>query len=139
MRFWDSSALVPLVLIEARSADVARLLLEDGDIVSADIAPIEVTSALWRRKHRNELTVAEIHDAERLFARISRSWRPIGQSNNVVDHSLFLLSRHHLRTLDAIQLATALVLVGNDRSLPIVTLDQRLSAAARAEGFPVLP
>lgn len=139
MRFWDSSALVPLVLIETRSADMERLLLQDGDIVSADIAPIEVTSALWRRKHRNELTVAEIHDAERLFANISRSWRPIGQSDEVVDRSLHLLSRHHLRTLDAIQLATALVFAGNDRSLPIVTLDHRLSAAARAEGFAVLP
>lgn len=139
MRFWDSSALVPLVLVEIRSSDMERLLLQDGDIVSAAIAPIEVTSALWRRKHRNELTVAEIQNAEQLFANVSANWRAIEQSDEVVERSLDLLSRHQLRTLDAIQLATAILFAGRDRSLPIVTLDQRLATAARAEGFPILP
>lgn len=139
MRFWDSSALIPLMISEARSGDVERLLLEDADIVSAAIAPIEVTSAVWRRKHRNELTLDEIYQADRVFAELSRNWRSIEQYPDIVDRSLVLLSRHRLRTLDALQLATALVLVGNERSLPIVTLDQRLTTAARAEGFPTLP
>jgi uncharacterized protein len=139
MRFWDSSALVPLILVEPRSADVERLLREDEHIVTATIAPLEVTSALWRRKHQNELDAAEIHEAESLFAMISENWRSLAQTADVIDRAVDLLSRHRLRTLDALQLATALTFAGDDRSLPFVTLDSRLSTAARAEGFATLP
>jgi len=139
MKFWDSSALVPLMLIEPRSHDIEQLLDRDDHIATADIASLEVTSAIWRRKHRRELTVEEIRLAETVFARLTRKWIRIEQSSDVVQRALVLLSRHPLRTLDAIQLASALVLAGSNRNLPIVTLDARLATAARAEGFPTLP
>ncbi|HEV7425903.1 MAG TPA: hypothetical protein VGQ46_06010 [Thermoanaerobaculia bacterium] len=42
--------------------------------------------------------------------------------------------------MDALQLAAALIACGNDPArLNFVTLDYELAAAARAEGFVVLP
>jgi predicted nucleic acid-binding protein len=50
-----------------------------------------------------------------------------------------LLALHPLRAADALQLASALVACDErpDR-LPLVTLDERLAAAAMREGFRVL-
>lgn len=45
---------------------------------------------------------------------------------------------HPLRAADALQLAAALVLSDFEpRTLPFVTLDDRLASAARREGFEV--
>ena len=46
---------------------------------------------------------------------------------------------HALRAADALQLAAAIVAAGEDRaSLVVVCLDQRLTLAARREGFQVI-
>jgi predicted nucleic acid-binding protein len=49
-----------------------------------------------------------------------------------------MVGRHGLRGADAIQLAAAVIVRGSG-TLPLVTFDEELIAAARAEGFPVLP
>jgi hypothetical protein len=50
-----------------------------------------------------------------------------------------LLRLHALRAADALQLAAAIVLADFDpKTLPFVTLDRHLGAAARREGFEVL-
>jgi hypothetical protein len=50
-----------------------------------------------------------------------------------------MLARHPLRAADACQLAAAWVAAeGQPETLPVVTLDGRLAAAAEREGFPVL-
>lgn len=50
-----------------------------------------------------------------------------------------LLRLHPLRAADALQLAAALVLAEHDpRTLPFVTLDERLALAAEQEGFELM-
>jgi predicted nucleic acid-binding protein len=50
-----------------------------------------------------------------------------------------LLRVHPLRAADALQLAAAIIAAEDDpRSLPFVTLDDRLALAAEREGFPVV-
>jgi predicted nucleic acid-binding protein len=51
MRFWDSSAIVPLLVHERSSPRMHALLSEDPAIAAAFITPIEVDSALWRKRH----------------------------------------------------------------------------------------
>jgi predicted nucleic acid-binding protein len=55
----------------------------------------------------------------------------------LVEHASTLAVTHDLRSLDALHLAAALVLPGND--LVVATWDRRLHAAALAEGLGVLP
>lgn len=139
MRFWDTSAIVPLLITEEQSLRMRGRLAEDPIIATPEIAAVEITSALWRRRHRGELNAAAHHDAEVNFAELSQRWREVLQSTSVTEAALRLLTRHPLKSLDALQLASAIVFTPQPRYLPFVTLDKRLAIAARAEGFPVLP
>ena len=139
MQFWDTSALVPLLVSEKRSGDVLAVLHADSDVVTAAIAPLEVSSALWRRRHGGTLPLADHDNAEQWFAFISQRWSEVAQSTAVLDRATRLVARHSLRSLDALQLASALEIAPANGALPFVTLDKRLASAARVEGFPVLP
>jgi predicted nucleic acid-binding protein len=67
-------------------------------------------------------------------------WVEIEHEPRVIKRALALLDRHSLKAADALQLGAAAVLRDDtDASIPFVCLDQRLSAAARAEGFTVYP
>ena len=139
MRFWDTSAIVPLLITEPQSDAMRSILADDAMIVTSAITPIEITSALWRRRHRGEVSAPAHHDADRAFADLSRRWREVVLSAVVTEAALRILTRYPLRTLDALQLASALVLTPRPNDLPFVTLDKRMKAIARAEGFPTLP
>lgn len=134
MRFWDSSALVALLIEESRSADALRALTDDEFILTSALTPVEIASALWRRRHRGELTIAAHDEAERRFAQLSRKWREISCSPEVVRVARGIVSRHQIRSLDALQLAAAQFAGG-----PIfVTFDQSLASVARGEGLDVI-
>ncbi len=137
MRFWDSSALLAVVLEEERTLAMRALLDQDADIVASAVTAIEIESAIWRRRHRGELTVAAHQDAETKFARLSRGWIEVTFSARVSEGARRLLARQRLRSLDAIQLASAGLYPHG--ILPFVTLDEKLALAARSEGFVVLP
>jgi uncharacterized protein len=139
MRFWDTSAIVPLLITEPQSVTMRDTLADDPTIATAAIATIEITSALWRRRHRREISVGAHHDAEVIFASLTRRWREVVDSAEVMEVALRLVTRHPMKSLDALQLASAIVLAPAPELLPFVTLDKKLAAAARAEGFPILP
>jgi len=139
MRFWDTSALIPLMLEEAESGRMRQLLAEDGAIAIAPITPLEIASTLWRRRHAGLLRVDEHHDAEAMFAELSARWNEVAQTSLVLKTALRVVTRHPLRTLDAIQLGAAIVLSDEPACMTLVTLDKNPATAARAEGFAVLP
>lgn len=77
--------------------------------------------------------------AEEAFARLSESWSEIDDIVEVRQLAMDLITRHVLRAADALQLGTAIIASsGAPGSLPFVTLDLDLAAAARVEGFSVL-
>ena len=49
MRFWDASALVPLVVREKGSALVMGWLRDDPDVILWGLTRLEITSAIERR------------------------------------------------------------------------------------------
>ena len=63
----------------------------------------------------------------------------VGECEVALTKALEMVTRHQLRTGDAIQLACAVMAREREPNLPFVTLDDELAAAARAEGFTVLP
>ena len=71
---------------------------------------------------------------------ILKEWPAFGVvevDQDLVEHASRLAIKRDLRSLDALHLAAALVLPGND--LVMATWDKRLHAAAAAEGLTVLP
>ena len=138
MRFWDTSALVPLVVDELSTRQMAALLSDDPNITVWICTSVELASAVWRRARSHD--PLSQRDAEALISSLESTWIAIDETRPIVDRARHLLTKHHLRGMDALQLAAALVASGDSpRILPLVTLDHALARAARAEGFTVLP
>ncbi len=139
MRFWDASAVVPLLALEGASTKLAGLLREDPDVVVWWGTEIECASALRRREREGALDRGALATAQARLNAWRETWAEVLPVAGVREGALRLLAVHPLRSLDALQLAAALEGSGHKpRTLPFVCLDRRLSEAAAREGFPVL-
>ena len=140
MRFWDSSAVVPLLLEEPATSAIRPLLRQDAAMIAWRLTGTEVVSALWRRRRLDELDEATRREAETGLAVLESRWTSVEDAAHVDRRARRLLATHPLRAADALQLAAALVACDERPDvLPFVTLDERLAEAARREGFTVVP
>jgi hypothetical protein len=138
--FWDSSALVPILLPEARSETLTALLASDKEVVIWWATPLECQSALYRRHRESPLPSPAIRQmTERLRAVVEHA-DTVAPTDDVRRRAARLLAGHALRAADALQLAAALAWCEEQpHNETFVSLDERLSAAARQEGFDVAP
>lgn len=139
MRFWDSSALFPLLVEEPRSALVRQLLDDDPEIVAWWGTPVECGSAVARLRRERRIDDVDEDRLHDLLARLRAAWIEILPGEEVRLQAMRLLRVHLLRSLDALQLAAAVVWAGSPARGGLVTFDERLRAAARAEGFNAYP
>lgn len=140
MRFWDASAVVPLLAPEARSAECARLLRADQVLVVWALTPVEALSALHRKQRDEGGRGADVERARQRLDSLRGAWSEVNDLELVRRRAERLLATHPLRAADALQLAAALVVCEEDpRKMPFVSLDENLNAAARREGFELLP
>lgn len=140
MRFWDSSALVPLLVRQGGSPEADRWLAEDPEVVTWTLAPVEVVSALRRLTREGELPERTAREAESVAAELAERSHVVTDVERVKGIALRLLRVHTLRAADALQLAAALVWAdGVPNGLVLHTYDRRLAAAAEREGFEVRP
>jgi predicted nucleic acid-binding protein len=139
VRFWDSSALVPLVLEEAASAGCRRALRADPGMAVWALTRTEVVSAIRRRERDADLNAAgAVAALARLDARSDR-WTEVNAIEPVRDRAERLLAVHTLRAADALQLAAALALFDDrPRGRFLLTRDADLATAAGREGFSVV-
>jgi predicted nucleic acid-binding protein len=136
VRFWDSSAIVPLLVEEPASAECRRLARADSVLVVWCLTRLEVLSALQRLRRETALPDAVLTAAERRLVRLAMRWTEIDALIPVRERAERLLRVHPLRAADALQLAAGLVAVNEQpRGRALVTLDDDLFAAADREGF----
>jgi predicted nucleic acid-binding protein len=139
VRFWDTSAIIPLLSDEDTTDTMKVLLGYDPRIVIWAFTPIEVASALWRKQRARRDDVSRVA-AERRLAALAATWTYVNDFETVLRQAHETVARHALKAADALQLAAALVRrTGHPSSLPFVSLDRDLIVAARTEGFTVLP
>lgn len=138
MRFWDSSALVPLLLRQPRTAEARRLLDQDPEVVVWWASAIECASAIARLRREGHLTAGGEQDSRGLLDALRASWFEIQPGDGVREQALRLLRLHPLRAADALQLAAALEWAGSLPNDGFVTFDDRLAEAAQREGFDTL-
>ncbi|HEX9287603.1 MAG TPA: type II toxin-antitoxin system VapC family toxin [Thermoanaerobaculia bacterium] len=139
MKFWDSSAILPLLVDERKSGSVAAVYESDAHQIVWCLTEIEAASALARRE-REGRDGADVDRARSKLRILTERWDEVTSLQSVRARALRVLGTHGLRAADAIQLAAALVFCDErTESLPFVCLDDRLSEAARKERFPVLP
>jgi hypothetical protein len=140
MKFWDSSAIIPLCVKEGASEAVKGLLKNDEDVVVWWTMRIECLSALSRRQREGILSSGDEMKARAVFSALAGAWSEVQPTEMVRLRAERLLSIHPLRAADALQLAAALIW-GQEtpRGLEFVCLDQNLSEAALKEGFSIQP
>ena len=138
MRFWDSSAVVPLLCPQEQSARVIALRDGDPDVAIWAWTPVECLSALSRLERDGALSNAGLWQARTRLEELRLVWTTVADLAAVSLRAERCLLLHPLRAADAGQLAAALVLSERlGRSLPLVTFDRRLGDAARREGLEV--
>lgn len=140
MRYWDASALVPLLVAEPESATVRQLLREDEQVVTWAWTRTEIVGAIERRIREGSLSRVQRREILRRFASFTVAWDEIADILAVRSRANTLLARHPLRAADAGQLGAAqLVQEQLNEPLDFVCLDNRLGNVAELEGFRVLP
>ena len=140
MRFWDTSALVPLLAEEPTSAAMRALLRRDTALCVFWTARTECLSGLERRAREGHLTRRALDVARRRLLELEASATVVQPGESVRERAERLLAVHPLRASDAFHLAAALIAaVDRPEDLAFVTLDARQGEAADREGFRVLP
>lgn len=139
MRFWDASAIVPLIIDDPGSELVRGWLREDRALVLWGLTRVELASAIERRAREGALASRERSAALRRAQRLADDAHEIVDLAAVRARAVAVLARHTLRAADAAQLGAALLIADPDpASLTMAVLDRRLAAAAEREGLTVL-
>jgi predicted nucleic acid-binding protein len=140
LKFWDSSALVPLLVDEAMSPAMKSLAFADSEKTVWWGTPVECVSALTRRLRMQQISQAAYATSMVRLDDARHNWLEVPPSEKLRIDSERLLTAHPLSAADALQLAAALHADGGNPAPPtFVCLDDRLRQAARSEGFIVEP
>lgn len=137
MRYWDTSAIVPLLVEESASARVRRWLEDDAAIVTWAWTRVELASAVERRAREGAIDRRQRRELMARIEALRTAWDEVVDLLAVRSRALLLLARHPLRAADAAQLAAAL-LVADAGACSFVCLDERLALAAEQEGLLVV-
>jgi hypothetical protein len=140
VRFWDTSAIIPLLVEEPETTRAKRLVREDPAIAAWWATRTECLSAVARLRREEKMDSGDEARTQRLLLQLSARWTEIGPGHRLRDRAERLLAVHPLRAADAFQLAAALLWArGKTAERRFVSLDGRLRQAAGREGFRVLP
>lgn len=139
MKFWDASAIVPLMVSEQASSPLLDLLEQDPVMVVWWGTPVECVSAIARREREAALTVAEASAALERLRSLVVEWNEVQPVDSLRGTAQRLLRVHPLRASDSLQLAAAILAAEHEpAALEFVCLDERLNDAASREGFRVV-
>ena len=139
IRYYDTSALLPLYLPEPATAAAQTALERDfGQLVTSVISPIELRSALARYARDGLLSPEQ---AEAIFRRaqldLNHTPRRLELTHDVIHEALRLFtaqSRQPMRTLDVLHVATCL----RYGTLGFVTNDRQQARLAANTGLDVV-
>ena len=138
MKFWDASAIVPLLVAEESTRRLQALAAKDSAMLVWWGSAVECISALARLESDGALSSPAMTLALQRLQQLSAGWHEIDPSDEIRETAARFLRVHPLRA-DALQLAAAFAAAERrPASLEIVTLDDRLANAARKEGFALL-
>lgn len=138
MKFWDSSAVIPLLVEEEQAERRRAQLLDDPRMIAWWACRLECSSALNRLRREGALDDRQLGQALARLESLAEGWLEVQPTSPLRARALRLLRVHPLRAADAAQLAAALAASSEEpAALPFLTADDRLAEAARREGFHV--
>jgi predicted nucleic acid-binding protein len=139
MRFWDASAIVPLLMMEPTSKTLQALAANDPAMLVWWATEVECASAIVRLERDGALDESAVTQAFGRLKQLASGWHEVDPSDSIREAAVRFLRVHQLRAADALQLSAAFIAAERrPSSLEVVTLDDRLAVAARKEGFVLL-
>ncbi len=143
--FFDSSAVTKKYVRETGTAWVINVFRPKSlnRVYVAEIALVEVISALTRRRRGGTLTSTDFTKVSNRFRRnFTANFFKIETNLSVIEQAAALAEQHALRGYDAVQLASAVNLHLRRQkaglpSLVFISADNALNAAAQAEGLQI--
>ena len=133
--YFDSSAVIPLLIGEPSSATCVRMWNEAARSVSVRLLYPEARAALARAERMGRITKSQhqvaVTELETIITEIDHVEITAQLARNAGD----LAQAHQLRGYDAVHLAAAMAAF--DAELVLVTGDNDLAGAARSLGLPV--
>jgi predicted nucleic acid-binding protein len=138
MKFWDSSAVIPLLVQEEQTSRRKAQLRDDPRMTVWWACRLECSSALNRLRRDGSLDEEGLARALGALEMLADGWYEVLASSELRARAMRLLRVHPLRAADSLQLAAALIATSeNPSTLPLLTADERLREAAQKEGFAV--
>jgi predicted nucleic acid-binding protein len=135
--FWDSSALIPLCIMQPQS-HLAEILYARYRIVAWWATEVEIRSGLTRLKRIGSIPPAQFSSGKQLAEKLVQTWFAVHESARIAPDACAILETYPLRAADALQLAAALEACDHKpKGYVFVTADQQLADAARGTGFTV--
>ena len=139
MKFWDASAIVPLVVADPKTKTVQGLAAQDATMLVWWATEVECASAIARLERDRALDESAVTQAFDRLKQLAAGWHEVDPSDAIREAAVRFLRVHPLRAAGALQLAAAFIAAERrPSSLELVTLDDRLAIAARKEGFVVI-
>ena len=136
MRYWDASALVPLIVSQSDSRLAREWLAEDDHIVTWVWTRAEIVSAIERLTREGKISRWQRRATLDAFHGLADRWDEVTDILAVRSRALRLLGRHPLRAVDAGQLGAAtLIQEQGAGQLSFMCFDRRLALAAEQEGL----
>ncbi len=133
--YFDTSAVVPLIISEASTERCTRLWNESSRVVSVRLLYPEARAALAKARRMGRLTSGQLEQAVRELDSIIAEVDHIEVTAELAHAAGELAQAHDLRGYDAVHLAAAIALADGD--LVAVTVDAHLAAAATDVGIVV--
>jgi predicted nucleic acid-binding protein len=136
MKFWDASAIVPLLMAEPPTKTLSAIAGKDPAMIVWWATEVECASTIARLERDDALDDAAATQAFHRLRQLAQTWHEVDPSDPLREAAVRFLRVHPLRAADALQLAAAFIAAERrPSSLEVVTLDDRLAVAARREGF----
>ncbi|MDO8141561.1 MAG: type II toxin-antitoxin system VapC family toxin [Candidatus Brocadiales bacterium] len=135
----DSSVWIKHYVESEKASAYASQLLTDYKVFASVITQVEVFSALARKFQLQEISIEDVKKIKDAFRSDCQRAGMIEVSDDVVNEVQNLVFRTTIKTLDAIHLASYILLKRETEvSFPLITADNKLASAANKESFEVI-
>ena len=133
--YFDTSAVIPLLIGEPSSGSCARMWNEASRSISVRLLYPEARAALARAERMGRITKRQHAAAVAELGVIVTEIDHVEISAELARNAGDLAQAHQLRGYDAVHLAAAMAAL--DAELVLVTGHNDLAGAARAQGLPI--
>lgn len=134
--YFDTSALIKKYIEENGSQNVDKLFLSADQVLVSAISEIESISTLKRLLVEKEISDNDFNLIKNEIKTDFSFFSTIELDSDVIETSIGIIEKYKLKSLDSIQLGSALC--NKDQIEFFISCDTKLLKAAQKEGFKII-